>query len=232
MKRVLCAGPSQGKQRQLPPTVFQVIYVRTTSAVVHVQSYPFNPASGCKRCPPSGPDARHLKAAILLNLNVMADREPDNVVEEQTTPNQAALYRLNGDENPLHIDKEFAAIGGFPRPILHGLCTFGVSGKHVLHTFAQGNPASLKSIKVPFPSRCLLFEAVHVHHSVCGKMCIAALSSRSSSFDNLPFTHLNQGVCRGALPNMCSQERPSERRCGKLLRTRWYSRQGWWSVMQ
>ena len=83
-------------------------------------------------------------------LNVMADREPDNIVEEQTMPNQAALYRLNGDENPLHIDKDFAAIGGFPRPILHGLCTFGVSGKHVLEAFAKGNPASLKSIKVPF----------------------------------------------------------------------------------
>lgn len=75
-------------------------------------------------------------------------RQPDTVVEEQTSPNQAALYRLNGDDNPLHIDTEFAGIGGFPQPILHGLCTFGVAAKQVLKTFGDGNPAAVKSIKV------------------------------------------------------------------------------------
>jgi hypothetical protein len=75
-------------------------------------------------------------------------RPPDATSEETTSEDLAALYRLNGDYNPLHIDPDFAEMGGFPKPILHGLCTFGVTGKHVLQSFAGGNPAALKSIKV------------------------------------------------------------------------------------
>ena len=82
-------------------------------------------------------------------------RTPDASVKEQTSVNQAALYRLNGDTNPLHIDPEFAAGGKFDRPILHGLCTFGICCKQVLQTFAGGTPAAVKSIKVlrPFNSQ-------------------------------------------------------------------------------
>jgi len=90
------------------------------------------------------------RKAAAIALHTIPAREADTVMEEQTKPDQAALYRLNGDENPLHIDSEFAAIGGFPRPILHGLCTFGVSGKHLIKAFARGDPASLKSIKGRF----------------------------------------------------------------------------------
>lgn len=61
---------------------------------------------------------------------------------------QAALYRLNGDFNPLHIDPQFAAIGGFSTPILHGLCSFGVAVRHVMHKYADGIPTRLKCIKV------------------------------------------------------------------------------------
>lgn len=80
-------------------------------------------------------------------------RPPDVSSEETTSENLAALYRLNGDYNPLHIDPDFAEMGGFRKPILHGLCTFGVAGKHVLKCFADGDPAALKSIKV-----CLLLQ--------------------------------------------------------------------------
>lgn len=77
-------------------------------------------------------------------------RAPDAVVEEKTTDDQAALYRLNGDRNPLHIDPEFSKVGGFKTPILHGLCFFGISGKHVVQTYGM-----IKNIKVRFAGTVL-----------------------------------------------------------------------------
>jgi acyl dehydratase len=60
------------------------------------------------------------------------ERDPDVEVELATLPQQALLYRLCGDRNPLHSDPEFAAAAGFPRPILHGLCTFGITCKVIV----------------------------------------------------------------------------------------------------
>ncbi|KAH6607705.1 peroxisomal hydratase-dehydrogenase-epimerase [Trichoderma cornu-damae] len=72
-------------------------------------------------------------------------RAPDVVVEDKTTEDQAAIYRLSGDYNPLHIDPGFARLGGFKAPILHGLCTFGVAGKAVYDRFG-----AFRNIKVRF----------------------------------------------------------------------------------
>lgn len=77
-------------------------------------------------------------------------RSPDFHVEYATSPNQAALYRLSGDKNPLHIEPEFARSGGLDRPIMHGLCTLGFAGRAVLHSLCAGDPARLKSISVRF----------------------------------------------------------------------------------
>ena len=108
-------------------------------------------------------------------------RNADTVVEEKTIPEQAALYRLSGDRNPLHIDPEFAKVGGFKDPILHGLCFFGISGKHIYQTYGP-----FKNIKVRFagtvvPGQTLRTEMWKEGNKVVfqtrvvetGKLCIA-----------------------------------------------------------
>ena len=75
---------------------------------------------------------------------------PDAVVSDKTSTSQAAVYRLNGDRNPLHIDPAMAAIGGFTQPILHGLCSFGFAVRHVVTSFGEGKSSNVKTIKVRF----------------------------------------------------------------------------------
>ena len=84
------------------------------------------------------------------DINVPPNRAPDAVVTEKIGESQALLYRLSGDWNPLHVDPGFATAFGFERPILHGLCTFGHVGRHVINSFCQGDPRYFKSIKVRF----------------------------------------------------------------------------------
>lgn len=85
-----------------------------------------------------------------IERHVPPERAPDAVVEERTEPNQALLYRLCGDWNPLHADPAFAAAVGYPRPILHGLCTFGFVGRHVVQAFADNDGRKVASIRVRF----------------------------------------------------------------------------------
>lgn len=78
------------------------------------------------------------------------EREPDKVVNMKTLPQQALLYRLSGDYNPLHADPNIARLVGFDQPILHGLCTFGFAVRAVLGEYCENDPTRFKAIKVRF----------------------------------------------------------------------------------
>lgn len=78
------------------------------------------------------------------------ERPPDVVVESPTLVQQAALYRLSGDKNPLHVDPDFAALGGFDRPILHGLCSYGIVAKAVVDHALDGDVAAVDSYVARF----------------------------------------------------------------------------------
>jgi acyl dehydratase len=84
--------------------------------------------------------------------NVPPERDPDDVISYQTSRDQAFVYRLSGDRNPLHTDPSFAAMGGFDTPILHGLCTYGFTGRALLHARCGGDPARFEHIEGRFAS--------------------------------------------------------------------------------
>lgn len=78
------------------------------------------------------------------------DRAPDAVVETPTMPQQALLYRLSGDKNPLHADPEFAKFGGFDVPILHGLCSYGIVCKAVVDELLGGDVTKVARYQARF----------------------------------------------------------------------------------
>jgi acyl dehydratase len=81
------------------------------------------------------------------------DRDPDLVTSETTRQDQALTYRLSGDRNPLHSDPWFATqLAGFPKPILHGLCTYGFTGRALLHGLCDSDPARFGSMNARFSS--------------------------------------------------------------------------------
>lgn len=89
-------------------------------------------------------------------------RPPDASVAMQTRPEQALLYRLLGDRNPLHADPEIALLAGFPRPILHGLCTFGFAGRALLRNCCCDRPARLGALEARFSGAVYPGESIGV----------------------------------------------------------------------
>jgi acyl dehydratase len=85
-------------------------------------------------------------------VNPPEGKDPDFSISDRVAANQAALYRLNGDLNPLHLDPEFARGGGFDRPILHGLCTYGFAVRAIVKGPLDGDVDRLKSFKARFSS--------------------------------------------------------------------------------
>lgn len=78
------------------------------------------------------------------------DRAPDFEIDIPVLPQQALLYRLCGDRNPLHSDPEFASAAGFPRPILHGLCTYGMTCKALVDTLLDSDASRVGSYGARF----------------------------------------------------------------------------------
>jgi acyl dehydratase len=97
------------------------------------------------------------------------ERPPDHEITYPTRVDQALLYRLSGDRNPLHSDPRFAAMAGFDRPILHGLCTYGFTGRALLHGLCGGDPARFRSMTGRFSSPVLPGEALTVRMWVEGE---------------------------------------------------------------
>lgn len=93
----------------------------------------------------------------------LPERAPDAVLDLPTSPQAALIYRLSGDDNPLHVDPEVARQAGFEQPILHGLSTFGMAGRAVLAALCGNAPARLKALRARFtapvlPGQALRFE--------------------------------------------------------------------------
>ncbi|MEM9793032.1 MAG: MaoC/PaaZ C-terminal domain-containing protein [Pseudomonadota bacterium] len=77
-------------------------------------------------------------------------RAAEATFETRTDPRSALFYRLSGDPNPLHVDPDVAAAAGFERPILHGLCSFGIAARAILASYCDYDPVRLRSIKLRF----------------------------------------------------------------------------------
>lgn len=94
--------------------------------------------------------------------NQAPERTPDHSITVQTRHDQALIYRLSGDRNPLHSDPSFAAMGGFDKPILHGLCTYGFTGRVLLRALCEGDPARFLGLDARFSSPVMPGEALTV----------------------------------------------------------------------
>jgi len=92
--------------------------------------------------------------------HALPDRKPDLVVTSETRADQALLYRLNGDRNPLHADPQLALRAGFKMPILHGLCTYGIACKEIVARVCDYDHTALKSLGVRFSSPVFPGETV------------------------------------------------------------------------
>ena len=115
--------------------------------------------------------------------------EPTHSVTYKTRDDQALTYRLSGDRNPLHSDPSFAAMGGFEKPILHGLCTYGFTGRALLHSLCHGDPSRFKSMKGRFSKPVVPGDELTVSIWVDGNTARFRTSNQNCD------VVLDQGVC-------------------------------------
>ena len=124
-------------------------------------------------------------------LQEIPDRAPDLVKECDTRPDQAFLYALSGDRNPLHRDPAFAKMVGFPRPILHGLCSYGTACRAVLSAVAAYQPERITQFDVRFSKPVFPGETLVVEMWKDG----GTVSYRASVKERPGTLVLNNGRC-------------------------------------
>ena len=125
-------------------------------------------------------------------LHEIPARAPDHVAEVDTRADQAFLYALCGDRNPLHRDPAIARAAGFPRPILHGLCSFGTACRAVLSTLAAYQPERIKQFDVRFSKPVFPGETLVVEMWADG----GTISWRAAVKERPGTIALNNGLCR------------------------------------
>lgn len=125
-------------------------------------------------------------------LQPTPQRPPDNVVTLASRPESALIYRLSGDMNPLHSDPSFALKAGFPRPILHGLATYGMACHGLLATFCDYEAARLKSISARFSAPVFPGDSIELHFWRDGQQ--VSFLARVPERDSMVLSH-GQAVC-------------------------------------
>jgi acyl dehydratase len=121
----------------------------------------------------------------------MPSRAPDERVIYHTRADQALLYRLTGDRNPLHSDPKFAARGGFSRPILHGMCTYGFTGRALLHAVCGSEPSRFVSMEGRFTRPVLPGDDLTISIWSAGTSDGGVAYFRTTTSDGMPV--LDQG---------------------------------------
>jgi acyl dehydratase len=120
---------------------------------------------------------------------VVPDRQPDHVAAYDTYDGQQLLYRLSGDRNPLHSDPAFARAAGFERPILHGLCTYGITGRALLHALCGSDPSRFVSMSGRFSRPVLPGDTLTVSMWVDGERAVFVTERAPGE------AVIDQGVC-------------------------------------
>lgn len=151
--RIVDKGPGRGATITYDKDLFDHASGEALATVTHTTFARGNGGFATKEAP--GDAAPPASAPV-------PTRTPDEVVDIPTLPQQALLYRLCADRNPLHSDPDVARAAGFERPILHGLCTWGIVGHAVLAHCCGHDPARLKSLFARFSAPVLPGETLRV----------------------------------------------------------------------
>jgi acyl dehydratase len=117
------------------------------------------------------------------------DRAPDRVVTLRTRPEQALIYRLSGDYNPLHADPEVAQAAGFERPILHGLCSYAIACRAIVTGPCDGDASRLRALDVRFSAPVYPGETLAVEIWDAGAFRVTVVERGVVAINNGYFEH-------------------------------------------